>query len=187
MENHELQDIVLKVREGNQTAFTVLYDNYWWKVYHFTKLYILSDKQSEEIVQDVFIKLWESRATIDETKSLDGYLFMITRNTVFNFNRGRSFNEESLEVTMLNGIEESYSMEDEFMASDLHQYIHDLIEQMPPQRKRIFKMSREEGLTNAEIAERCGISPKAVERSMTLALKFLKDSLILFLVFEEMC
>jgi RNA polymerase sigma-70 factor (ECF subfamily) len=121
-------------------------------------------------------------------KSLDGYLFIITRNTIFNYNR-RSFNEESFEMTVLNSMEEGepFTVEDELMASDLKKFIDDLIEQMPPQRKKIFQMSREEGLSNKEIAERLDITVKAVERSITLSLKFLRDSLIMFMVFEGFC
>lgn len=188
MEEESIHDIVIKVRDGNQDAFTRLYNIYWWKVYHFTKLYITSDIESEEVVQDVFIKLWDSRRSLDETKSLEGYLFMITRNTIFNYNR-RSFNEESFEMTVLNSMEESeaYNIEDELMASDLKKFIDELIEQMPSQRKKIFQMSREEGLSNKEIAEKLDITVKAVERSMTLSLKFLRDSLMMFLVFKGFC
>lgn len=188
MRNESIHDIVIRVRDGNQEAFTYLYNIYWWKVYHFTKLYITSDRESEEIVQDVFIKLWDSRHTLDEMKSLDGYLFIITRNTIFNYNR-RSFNEESFEMTVLNSMEEgeAYNVEDELMASDLKKFIDELIEQMPSQRKKIFQMSREEGLSNKEIAERLDITVKAVERSITLSLRFLRDSLIMFIVFEGFC
>lgn len=188
MLEESLRDIVIRVREGNQDAFTQLYNIYWWKVYHFTKLYITSDYESEEIVQDVFIKLWDSRRTLDETQSIEGYLFMITRNTIFNYNR-QSINEESLEMTILSSMEEDsmYNSEDELVASDLKKFIDELIDEMPPQRKKIFQMSRGEGLSNAEIAQNLGITVKAVERSMTLALKFLRDSLAMFIVFEGFC
>ena len=183
-----IQNIVVRVREGNQDAFTRLYNMYWWKVYHFTQLYITSNAESEEIVQDVFIKLWNSRSSLDEKKSLEGYLFMITRNTLFNYNR-KTINEESLELTLLGSMEESmqYNIEDELVAADLQEFIDKLIEQMPAQRKKIFQMSREEGLSNADIAERLGISIKAVERAMTLALKFLRESLVLLFIFEGFC
>ena len=72
---------------------------------------------------------------------------------------------------------------DEADAADLKSYIDKLIEQLPPQRRRIFKMSREQHLTNKEIAERCAVSEKAIERQITMALKFLRDNLPMFIVF----
>ena len=75
------------------------------------------------------------------------------------------------------------NIEDELDAADLKSYIDKLIEQLPPQRRRIFKMSREQHLTNKEIAERCAVSEKAIERQITMALKFLRDNLPMFIVF----
>ena len=86
-------------------------------------------------------------------------------------------------MTALRGLENSYDIEDELDAADLKSYIDKLIEQLPTQRRRIFKMSREQHLTNKEIAERCAVSEKAIERQITMALKFLRDNLPMFIVF----
>lgn len=86
-------------------------------------------------------------------------------------------------MTALRGIENSYSIEEELYAADLKKYIDELIVQSPPQRQRIFRMSREEHLSNREIAERCAVSEKAIEQQITLALKFIKENLPLFVVF----
>ena len=68
-------------------------------------------------------------------------------------------------------------------AADLKNYIDGLIAQLPPKRQLIFRMSREEHLSNKEIAERCAVTEKAIERQITLALKFIKDNLPLFMLF----
>ena len=134
------------------------------------------------MVQDVFVKVWESRETFDETKNFDGFLFIITRNIIFNYSR-RYFNELNFKMTALRGIENSYNIEEELDAADLKNYVDRLIAQLPPQRQRIFKMSREQHLSNKEIAEQCAVTEKAIERQITLALKFIKDNLPLFIVF----
>lgn len=176
------REILTEVKAGNTTVFKHLYDCYWLKVFNFSKLYITSSSAVSEVVQDVFVKVWEMRETFDETKSLDGYLFIITRNTIFNYSR-KHFNELAFKMTALRGIENSCNFEEELIAADLKEYIEKLIEQLPPQRRRIFKMSREQHLTNRQIAERCNVTEKAIERQMTLALKYLKDNLPLFIVF----
>ncbi|WP_303010366.1 RNA polymerase sigma-70 factor [uncultured Bacteroides sp.] len=174
--------ILDKIKVGDAAAFAVLYDCYWLKVYNFAQLYITSSSEVSEVVQDVFVKVWETKETIDIEKNFDGLLFMITRNIIFNYSR-RYFNELNFRMTALRGIESSYNMEDELDAADLKIYIDKLIAQLPPKRQQIFRMSREEHLSNKEIAERCAISEKAVERQITLALKFIKDNLPLFIVF----
>lgn len=174
--------ILEKVRFGDAAAFALLYDRYWLKVYNFAQLYIISSSEVSEVVQDVFVKVWESRETFDETKNFDGFLFIITRNVIFNYSR-RYFNELNFKMTALQGIENSYDIEEELDAADLKNYIDRLIAQLPPQRQRIFRMSREQHLTNKEIAEQCAVTEKAIERQLTLALKFIKDNLPLFIVF----
>lgn len=180
----EERNVIGRVKAGDAAAFSLLYDNYWLKVYNFTQLYIVSSSDVSEIVQDVFVKVWETRHLLDETKNFDGLLFIITRNLVFNYTR-RNFNELNFRMTALRGIENSYNMEDELDAADLKEYIDTLILQLPLQRQRIFRMSREKNLTNKEIADYCAITEKAVERNITFALKFLRDNLPLFLLFMK--
>ena len=191
-------EILTEVKAGNTIAFERLYDCYWLKVYNFAQFYITSSFEVSEVVQDVFVKVWESREMFDETKNFDGFLFIITRNIIFNYSR-RHFYELNFKMTALRGLENSYDIEDELDAADLKSYIwklfnqlinialksyiDKLIEQLPRQRRRIFKMSREQHLTNKEIAERCAVSEKAIERQITMALKFLRDNLPMFIVF----
>lgn len=181
----EEREIVEKVKAGDSTAFALLYDSYWLKVYNFTQLYIVSSDEITEIVQDVFVKLWETRHLFDLSKSFDGFLFIITRNVIFNYTR-KYFNEQNFKMTVLRGMESSYDMEGELDAADLKIYIDSLISQLPPQRQRFFRMSRQENLSNKEIALRCAVSEKNVERHITFALKFLKENIPLFILFVRL-
>ena len=74
-------------------------------------------------------------------------------------------------------------MEDELDARDLRMYIDQLIAQLPPNRQRVFRMSREMHMSNKQIAEQCAVTEKAVERQITLALKFIRDNLPFFVLF----
>ena len=167
--------ILEKVKAGDAAAFSLLYDLYWLKVYNFARLYVTSSSV-------IFVKVWESKEFLDITKNFDGLLFMITRNIIFNYSR-RHFNELNFKMTVLKGLENSYDIEEELDAADLKNYIDKLISQLPARRQQIFRMSREEHLSNREIAERCAVSEKAIERQITLALKFIKENLPLFVVF----
>lgn len=178
-------NVIDRVKAGDKAAFALLYDHYWLKVYNFTQLYIVSSSDVSEIVQDVFVKVWETRQLLDGTKNFDGFLFITTRNLIFNYTR-KHFNEVNFRMTVLRGIEKSYDIEEELDAANLKEYIDTLILQLPPQRQRIFRLSREKNLTNKEIADYCSITEKAVEKNITFALKFLKDNLPLFLLFMKL-
>ena len=159
-----------------------MYERYWPKVYNFTNLYVLSSDIAEEIVQEVFIKLWENRESIDEEKNFDGYLFIVTRNLIFNHSR-QELNRTFYQLTMLEAIEEPHSVEEELETADLRQYIGSLIEMLPPRQQEVFRLSREKHLTYNEIAQKLDISEKTVERHMGEALKFLRKNLQMYCLF----
>ena len=172
---------VIAVKYVDHQAFVELYNDYWGQVYDFSRLYISRVADAEEIVQDVFVKLWESRHLLKEDESFKGFLFIITRNIVFSRIR-KKVNENLFKTSVLSafGNESNYnsnSVEEEYCASQLAVFIDKLIGSLPEQQKRCFLLSREENLSYKEIAERLGISPKTVEIHMGKALKFLKNSI----------
>lgn len=183
--NMKEEELIEQVKKGNNIAFAVLYDHYWQRVYNFTKLYITSSDSISEIVQDVFVKFWESRHLLDSNRKVEGFLFIITRNIIFNKARSR-MREDMFKMTVLRSIEneEPYNQEDRMVAEDLKEYIDRLIAVLPERQREIFLMSREENMTYREIALRCGIGEKAVERHIHLTLKFLKKNLLLFILFS---
>ncbi len=133
-------------------------------MYNFTRLYINSIDDSKEIVQQVFIKLWESRALLKEDENFKGFLFIITRNIVFNSFK-RSFNENSYKISVLRAFSETnieafYEIEEDIYANELKEYLQLLINALPPRQKEIFLLSREENLSYQEIADKLGISIK---------------------------
>ena len=78
---------VLAIKGGDHQAFIDLYNEYWSQVYDLSRLYIATIADAEEIVQDVFVKLWESRHLLKEDENIKGFLFIVTRNIVFNKNK----------------------------------------------------------------------------------------------------
>ena len=174
--------ILEKVKAGDAAAFSLLYDLYWLKVYNFARLYVTSSSVISEVVQDVFVKVWESKEFLDITKNFDGLLFMITRNIIFNYSR-RHFNELNFKMTVLKGLENSYDIEEELHAKDLRIYIERLVNELPPRQKEVFYLSRHEQLSYKEIAERLDITPKTVERHINEALKYLKKNIYFLQLF----
>ena len=134
------------------------------------------------MVQEVFVKLWEARIFLKEDESFKGFLFIITRNIIFNQFR-KSFNENAYKTTVLSSAEVEYDIENEMDAADLQGYIKKLISELTPRQQEVFHLSREEHLSYKEIAIRLSISEKTVERHINEALKFLRKNIYLFFIF----
>lgn len=175
----EDRSLILALNQGDPNAFTTLYNEYWSQVYCFVKLYVMNKDTAEEIVQEVFIKVWNSKELIKVDESFKGFLFVITRNYIFNLSR-KKINEDFYKLTVLSAIEESCNPEEELDAEDLKKYIDQLIEQLPPQRRLIFELSRKEFKSYREIAEQLNISEKTVENQIHETLKYLRKHLPLF-------
>ena len=164
-------------KDGNRGAFERIYVEYSPKVLRFAQRYMKNKNDVEEIVQDVFIRLWDARANINTELNFDNYLFTITRNLIFNYNRTR-INEIYLQDTVLASLQnEYYMLEDDIVAHNLAQYINNIVEQFPPKQREVFNLSRRQMLSYKEIAAQLNISEKTVESHIYQALKTIRKKL----------
>ena len=184
------QDLICildRFKEDDQSAFERIYLGYNQKIYRFAQRYTNCKEDAEEIVQDVFVKLWDVRKTIDTECNFDSFLFAVTRNLIFDRHR-RKVNEQHFQTTVLASLEEEFeSTEDEIMAEDLSRYIDRIVEQLPPKQQEVFNLSRKEMLNRKEIAEKLGMAEETVKAHIHQALskirKFLANEGIVFLLF----
>ena len=132
------------------------------------------------MVQEILFKLWTNKDSIEITTSIQSYLFRSVRNASLNVIKHINVREEynvHHEYEMQNTI----SSDDEMIVSELEQKIRSAIDQLPIERKKIFIMSRYDGLKYAEIAEKLNLSVSTVENQMVKALRFLREELIDYL------
>ena len=181
------KETIVQLKDGNHEAFARIYDTYWSQVYNFSRLYITSIEDSKEVVQQVFVKVWEARALIKENENFKGFLFIITRNIIFNQSKKR-FNEDFYKLSVLKAYSESnteaqYEIEEEMAVKELGNYINLLIEKLPPRQKEVFMLSRQSHLSYKEISVRLNISEKTVEHHIAKAMKFLRENIRLYLIF----
>lgn len=127
--------------------------------------------------------LWENRTKVDAGKDFDGFLFIVTRNLIFNRAR-HSFTAESL-ADFIDGAgpEFYHDIEGGIDAGFLREAVDRLVTELPPRQREAFVLSRRDGMSIREIAGVMGITEKGVQRNINLALKFLKTNLPLFLIF----
>lgn len=169
-----LNHLLDQFKAGDRLAFGHIYMEYSPKVYRFARRYMNNTSDIEEIVQDVFVRLWDARMTVNPALNFDNYLFTITRHLILNRHRAK-INEIYLQDTVLASLEQEYDMpEDEIIAQDLSRYIDKIIEQLPPKQQEVFTLSRRQILTYKEIAEQLGISEKTVEAHIHQAIRYIR-------------
>jgi RNA polymerase sigma-70 factor (ECF subfamily) len=173
-----------KIRHNDHAAFRSLFDTYYASLCHYASHFLNDDSLSEEVVQELFVKLWEKRETMDVETSVRHYLFRAVRNGCLNqiqHDKVKQLHGKKLkEALMSEDPAEEYMITPEMILR-----LEEGIESLPEKRREIFRLSREEGLKYREIAEKLQISVKTVEAQMGAALKALRQKikvLILFMV-----
>lgn len=165
------------LRKGDQKAFEQVYNHYSSQVYRLAFRFLKDKAQSEEIVQETFIKLWLNREKLDVKGNLWLYLYVIAKRLSLNELRKISQSEELFTQLMLNIKEAHNHTEEEVLAADMEKFTESILNTLPNQQQTIFRMSRVEGLTHQQIAEKLDISQNTVKNHMVEALKNIKKQL----------
>ncbi|MDR0748541.1 MAG: RNA polymerase sigma-70 factor [Tannerellaceae bacterium] len=170
-----------------QNDFDRIYLSYFYRLHRFAKEYVMSDADAENIVQDVFLLLWEKREVLNIQISLTAYLFSLVKNKCIDHLRHRvianEFQQElSLKLASLEELDSAFVSEEE-----IERFLSDAINKLPERCREIFIKSRIEGKKYREIAEELNISVNTVENQIAIALRKLrielKDYLPLLLFF----
>jgi len=171
---HTEKELVKKLKEGDSFAFEVLFYKYRNKTKGFALKIVPAQIDPEEIVQEVFVRVWLKKDAIDPEKDFQSYLFSIAKNLVLDHlksavNRKLYFVGEHFHQDLLvdDGLEASISEETE-------EKLQKLINEIPERRREIFRLSRFEGLSYKQIAERLNISENTVDSQIRNALAFLR-------------
>lgn len=175
----ETNILLSRIAAGDNEAFKTLFEMFYPKVKIFLVKFLKDENTAEDISQDIFVKIWTYREALPDIRSFNTYLYRMTRNAALNHLRG---NHSKIDISKMSVLDDK-DIEAEYQTKEKELLIRLTVEHMPPQRQRIFKMSREQGLSNDDIALKLGISKKTVENNITLALKDLRDVILAFIVF----
>ncbi len=147
------------------------------KIFLFAMGYLKNQQDAEELVQDVFIKVWDKRFELKEELSFKSYLFTIAYHAIIDCFRKWAKEEDCLKHFQGTMPLSENETGEEVEYSDLERLAQESIEKLPPKSKLVYTLSREKGLSNKEIAERLNVSIKTVEYHITQSVKFLKKHL----------
>lgn len=162
--------------QGDHAAFEQLFLSYQPKVKAFLMGFLKDEEEVSDMVQDLFFKIWVNRETISQVTSFKAYLFRMARNMIYDHFE-HSLVKESYEKKQQNKPDYTDLVENDLYVKELELLIDIDIQQMPEQRKRVFTMSRKEGMTNDEIANQLQLSKRTVENHITQALADLRKAL----------
>ncbi|MEN6455900.1 MAG: RNA polymerase sigma-70 factor [Prolixibacteraceae bacterium] len=182
--------LIEKIKNSDDVAFKIIYNKYFPRLYYFIYEFIGLDDLTENVVQDTFATFWEKRHTLRDDLNVSSYLYSVAKNNCLYRLRDQRYKQK----LFVSGSPDSMELAQNLKALDsvdtsalvfheIEQIIEKTLEELPPQCKKVFMLSRFEGMKNREIAEELHITTKAVEGHITRSLKLFRSALKDYLPF----
>lgn len=173
-----IQELVLAISRGSETAFEKLYFLFSEKIYHVSRRMNLSHEDAEGVVQEVFLKIWKNRTKLDPSLSINAYLIAIVRSLVIKKVKrdARFFAFRKYQIPILSQFSGA-DPEDELIFAEFDKLSSDVIHQLPPGQQAVFRLRYVDNLSVAEIAEQLNLSKRTVENQVFRSTRFVKEKL----------
>jgi len=169
------KQVVKSFSLGNVEAFNALYLQYKTKVFRYAFKFVRDKEEAEEITQDIFVRLWKYKVSIDADKDFDAFIYTIARNVIFKEFKRKVKETNFLAEQTTSNIDESYEPIESFInVKEYAKLAATAVDTLPPQAKKVFKLSREEGRTYEYIANTLDISTNTVHSHMAKSLKHIR-------------
>lgn len=172
--------------EGNEKAFRKIFNFYSSKLFNYSFRITDNEELAEEIVMDTFLKIWINRADLIAIGRFDSYLYTIVRNQAFNAIKRRAHEAAILRELSLNNSEYHDCTEETVIYNDYKHLLHQAVNQLPPQQKLIYILSRDEGLKYDEIANQLELSKNTVKTHLKKAVSTLRIAFTNYIVLAIM-
>ncbi len=163
--------------KGDLNVFEAFFEAYKKRVFGVALKMLKSPSEAEDIVQEVFLSIWQLRARLDGIHDPEAYLFTITHNTIYTHLRKASRNEQLLNAILYYIAQKQNTTEETVAAHEAAKLIREAVQQLSPQQRTIFELSKQEGLSYHEIAERMQISQNTVRNHLAVAVKTVRTLL----------
>lgn len=180
MENHAediIRDLVVALKRDDAEAFNKLFGQYAKRLYYFSLGYLKSKDEAEEIVQEVFFKIWENRKSLNPELSFKAYVFKIAYRRINEVFRKLAQEQNYRHEVIANSLDQDNNLDERTDYNSLLELLDSIVNKLPPRQKDIFIKRKQQGLPVNEIAQLLDIAPKTVENHLTEALKSIKSGL----------
>lgn len=172
----EAQALVKALKEGNQLAFSIVYKTYAAQTFSLAFKYLLNKELAEDAVQNLFLKLWLKKEEIDETKPINRYLFTMLKNDLLNTLRDSKKNIYLLEDCLSMVLELEDNSQNENLKQEQMNIIQQALEQLSPQRRKVFEMKVSGKYSNQEIADKLNLSINTIKFQYSQSLKQIRTT-----------
>ena len=172
------REYLTRISQGDEKSFTEIFDAHRNKIYTVAFKLTASVESAEEIVQDVFMKVWKKRATLADIEDFDAWLFIVTRNTVYSFLRSKAARDIHVPLTdreML-GLADEADMR--LKEKEFQTLLKQAVDRLPPQQKQVYKLNRDEQLSHDEIGRQLKIAPETARKHLQYALRSVRTYLL---------
>ena len=167
-------DLVVRLRNGEEVAFKIIFDRWFKKLYYFSFRYLKSKEEAEEIVQETMMQLWVTREKLDERYPVSSYLYTIVKRLSLNRLKQIASSKSAAEHHFVNLKVTVNTTEDALSLSELKRITAEALALMPEKQQQVYRMSRNEGLSLDEIAFSLGILKNTVKKHLSEALKMIR-------------
>lgn len=171
------KELLQRIALGDEEAFVKVFRHYQDPVFKVVYSYLKSTALSEEVLQDIFLKVWQKRETLADLDSFKNWLFIVSRNYLVNYlqklAKDKAMREQWITEQPIYENSTDYRLREKHLAT----YLQEIINRLPQQQRLVFQLAKEQFLTYAEIAEELGISPGTVRIHMSRALGNIREEL----------
>jgi len=172
-----IEDIIRRLKKDDKSAVDELFSYYYPRLYHFSKSILKIETDIDDILQEVFVKIWLNRQKISNVATFNAYIFTITKNEVLNLIRSSLKDHTFKDELYHRSVAEEYQTQNQLEFDEIKTGIDHIVSSLPEKRQQVFILSRTEGFSNKEIAQQLNISEKTVEDHITHAIKHIKSAM----------
>ncbi len=166
--------LIINLYKGDTFSFDEIYKQYYNKVYSFSHKHLQNQQDAEEVVQEVFIKLWNTRGKLKKIKNLNAWLFTVTFNQIRKIFRNMAIEKNNLNIAAISSLFEDSSVISEVEFNDLMEKAEGIIERLPRRQKTVLLLSVRDGLSSTEISRKLSINKRTVENHLYSGRAFLR-------------
>ncbi|MCK3685601.1 RNA polymerase sigma-70 factor [Maribellus sp. YY47] len=172
-----LHKILSDLANDHEAPLEILFNHYYPRLYNFSKSILKIEDNIDDVLQEVFVKIWQNRKKIKTPETFNAFIYTITRNLLLNELRRQLNDQNAREEVKNRSLAGEYVFQEEVEYEELKEKIDIIVDELPERQREIFLLSRSDGLSHKEIAEKLDIKPKTVEYHITQSVRYLKHRL----------
>ena len=176
--SHTEKELLTQVSEGDEKAFRDLFESYYGKLYHYVFGFIKSKQVSEELVMDVFLKIWFGRDIIPQIHNFDAFLFRVAHNKSIDFLRSVARDPKFQDLLWENiQLANNTAADSSILVQEYENKLREAVSLLAPQRKKVYQLSREQNMTHDQIAAQLNLSKNTINNHIVEAQRFIRTYL----------